>query len=112
MTETERTALKEKILRAMEETQARIAQLEDATQPVAPENSIGRVSRMDAINNKSVAEATLRTARKKLSNLEVALKKVHDKNFGYCSRCKQPIQTARLMFMPQSTRCIRCADKA
>lgn len=111
MTKTERAELKDKILRAMEETRHRISQLEDATQPVAPENSIGRVSRMDAINNKSVAEATLRTARKKLSNLEVALNKVDDPDFGYCSRCKQAIQTARLMFMPQSTRCIRCADK-
>lgn len=107
----QRAELKEKILLAMQETKKRILQLEDATQPVAPENSIGRVSRMDAINNKSVAEATLRTARKKLSNLEIAINRVDDPDFGYCSRCKKPIQIARLMFMPQSTRCIRCADR-
>jgi len=105
-----RSILKQKIQDALRETKHRILQLEEATKPVAPENSIGRISRMDAINNKSVAEATLRTARKKFSNLEIALNKVEDEEFGRCSRCKAPIQTARLMFMPQSTRCIRCAD--
>ena len=64
MTTEERAQLKEKIIATIAETKVKIQQLEVATQPISPENSIGRVSRMDAINNKSVAEATLRTARR------------------------------------------------
>ncbi len=111
MNKQERAKLKMKIVETIAETKKRIAQLEEASKPVAPENSIGRISRMDAINNKSVSEAALRTAKKKLSNLEVALFKVDDADFGNCSRCKKPIRSARLMYMPQSTRCINCADK-
>jgi DnaK suppressor protein len=112
MTTEERTQLKEKIIATIAETQLKIRQLEAATQPISPENSIGRVSRMDAINNKSVAEATLRTARRKLSSLETALHKIAEPNFGKCTRCGQAIRPARLMFMPESERCIRCADRA
>ena len=35
-------------------TKKDIKGLKEATKPISPENSIGRVSRMDAINNKSV----------------------------------------------------------
>lgn len=106
----ERAALKAKIAATILETEERIAQLEEATQPIAPENAIGRISRMDAINHKSVAEASLRTARKKWNNLRHALSKIDDPDFGLCSRCGGPIPSARLLFMPQSTRCVHCAD--
>ena len=111
MTTGERQQLKAKIKIALQETNKKILHLEEATKPISPENSIGRISRMDAINNKSVAEAALRTAKKKRSNLEIALNKIDDPDFGNCTRCGKPIQAARLMFMPQSSRCIRCADR-
>ncbi len=110
MTVEERKALKKKIKATIAETEAKIAQLEVETAPISPENSIGRVSRMDAINNKSVSEATLRTAKRKLGNLRHALSKIETPNFGVCARCKHPIPPARLMFMPQSPYCVNCAD--
>lgn len=111
MTEKEKIQIREKIQDAIVQTEERIRGLERNTQPVAPENSIGRVSRMDAINNKSVAEAALRTARAKLSKLKIALTKIEEPAFGICSICSQPIPVARLMFMPESSRCVRCADR-
>ena len=110
MKAAERKELKAKIETTITETEAKIAQLEMETQPISPENSIGRVSRMDAINNKSVSEAALRTAKRKLSNLKHALAKVDSPDFGDCARCKNPIPAARLMFMPQSPYCVHCAD--
>jgi DnaK suppressor protein len=111
MKEAERAELKAKIEATIIKTEEEIAHLEEMTKPIGPENAIGRVSRMDAINNKSVAEATLRSARRKLSNLRIALSKIDSPGFGICSRCKKPIPAPRLLFMPQSTRCVRCADR-
>ncbi|RMG77867.1 MAG: TraR/DksA family transcriptional regulator [Bacteroidetes bacterium] len=111
MTTEERTILRKKIEETIEKTKTEIAYLVEATKPVAPENAIGRVSRMDAINNKSVAEAGLRSAQKKLAALQQALTKIDSPNFGICSRCGRPIQPARLLFMPQSTCCVRCAGR-
>ncbi len=82
----------------------------ELTKPIAPENAIGRVSRMDAINNKSVNEKALRNAEQKLKNLEIALSNIHELNFGICSKCNNPIPIGRIMLIPQSRFCVNCAS--
>ena len=111
MDSTQKKALIAKINEKIALAEKEIAHLEDATKPISPENSIGRVSRMDAINNKSVAEAALRSSRKKINQLRLALTKIDDPGFGTCKLCKGPIPAPRLMFMPESTRCVRCVDR-
>ena len=111
MTEEEKNKLRERIKEEIEKLEVDIVRLEEATKPISPENSLGRISRMDAINNKGVAEAGLRNAKSKMSKLQIAITKIDLPGFGNCAHCKQPIKTARLMFMPESTRCIRCAGR-
>ena len=111
MNPEEKEQLKIKIVEKINQTEQEIIELEELTQPISPENSIGRISRMDAINNKSVAEAALRTSRKKLGSLKFALSKIGSPDFGNCSICKNPIPAARLLYMPESSRCVRCADR-
>jgi len=111
MTDKERAELKSKIIEEIAKAEFEITEMEKMAQPITPENSIGRVSRMDAINNKSVVDAALRTKRAKLTKLQVALNKINDDNFGNCAMCNRPIQPMRLMFMPESTRCVRCASR-
>lgn len=107
----DRKALKVKILEHIEQIKIDIIDLEKMTQPISPENSLGRISRMDAINNKSVADAALRTRKAKLTKLNVAVVKVDEEGFGSCHMCKNPIQSMRLMLMPESTKCVRCAAR-
>lgn len=111
MTPKEKQELKQMMERKMAQLREDIADLEELTKPIAPENAIGRVSRMDAINNRSVNEAALRQSRNKLAKLDNAISKLDDPNFGNCSRCGQPIPIKRIMFMPESTRCVNCADR-
>ena len=49
------------------DTKEKIEEYTKLCKPIAPENSIGRISRMDAINNKSVVEAALRIAKEKMT---------------------------------------------
>ena len=105
----ERKALRIKIIENIKKFESEIVRLEEATKPIAPENSLGRVSRMDAINNKGVAQASLHSARKRLVKLKISLDKIEDPEFGNCANCKNPIQPGRLMFMPESSNCVRCA---
>lgn len=111
MTEDKKEELKSKILMEIEKTNQKILDLEDMTKPISPENSLGRITRMDAINNKSVSEAALRTTQKKLTKLKMSLSKLDKPDFGICANCKQPIQEARLLFMPESSTCVRCAGR-
>ncbi len=78
--------------------------------PVAPDDAIGRISRMDAINNKSVTEAAFRQAEKKLVGLKYMQNNIGEKDFGLCAKCKQTIPIQRMLLMPQSRFCVNCAN--
>lgn len=98
------------ILQKIAESEERVAQLKELTKPIPPENAIGRVSRMDAINNKSVNEAALRQTELTLQKLRIALTKVNDPNFGNCYSCGNEIPLGRIMLVPYSNKCVNCAS--
>ena len=60
MDKEKKDILQQKIIDHIEKEQEKICTLKELTKPISPENAIGRISRMDAINNKSVNEAALR----------------------------------------------------
>lgn len=112
MSSNDRAVLKQQILDAIDEQKKLIARLVETSKPVAPDNAIGRLTRMEAINDKSVSEASLGSARTKLHKLETALGKIGDPDFGICVRCEQPIPPGRIMLMPESTVCVPCSEAA
>lgn len=77
--------------------------LEEMTRPISLENAIGRISRLDGINNKSVHEAALRETRQKLIRLENVLSNIDKPGLGICVRCSMPIPKGWLLLMPEST---------
>ncbi len=83
----------------------------ELAKPVSPDNAIGRITRMEAINSKSINEASLNMAKATLKKLENALTMIDDPDFGYCYECEEPIPFARLMIMPESVYCVKCAEK-
>lgn len=87
-----------------------IASYELLTKPVSPDNAIGRLTRMEAINSKSINESILRKARDTQSQLERALAKIDNPNFGLCRECDEPIPSARLMVLPETDLCVQCAE--
>lgn len=109
MEKQERVELKEIILKSIKETKDEIEQLKELTKPVASDNAIGRLSRMDAINNKSINDASLRENQSKLQKLERAIDKIENENFGSCAKCGDEIVFGRLKFMPWATKCVKCA---
>ena len=60
LTQEEKRDIKERINKKMQSLKERIEEYTELTKPIPPSDSIGRVSRMDAINNRSVNEAALR----------------------------------------------------
>ena len=109
MTSEELQNIKTIINQEIDKTKESINQLKELTKPISPENAIGRISRMDAINNKSVNEAALKKATQKLKNLQIALLNINDSEFGICAKCKNNIPLGRILLMPQSRFCVNCA---
>ncbi|MBU0691584.1 TraR/DksA C4-type zinc finger protein [bacterium] len=110
MTPEERAEIKKKIISDIEETKRSIADLEQLTKPIAPDDAIGRLTRMEAINSRSINEASLNQARAKLNKLERALERVDKEDFGICVVCEQPIPVKRMLLMPEAIKCVRCAE--
>ena len=101
--------IKQKLLDEISKTELLIKEYQEMTKPIAPDVAIGRISRMDAINNKSVTEAALRQAEGKLRNLQRVSSKIDDKDFGICLKCHKPIPLGRILIRPESLYCVNCA---
>lgn len=111
MQEADKQKLTSQIRDKIESVKGDIVSYTELTQPVAPDDAIGRLTRMDAIGNKSINEAALREARNTLARLERALKLIDRPEFGLCRECEEPIPLARLMVMPESDMCVGCAEE-
>lgn len=73
MTKEEKEQLVEIIEKEIVKLKNRIEELKEFTQPVSPDNAIGRISRMDAINNKSIYDASMRNTQNRLRQLQNTL---------------------------------------
>ena len=101
--------LKQILLDEISKTKLLIKEYQEITKPIAPDVAIGRISRMDAINNKSVTEAAMRQAEEKLRNLQRVSSKIDDKDFGICLKCQKLIPLGRMLIRPESLYCVNCA---
>jgi len=108
MDQQEKAQVKEYLIKEKSKLVKYLVELKELTKPIEPDCAIGRVSRMDAINNKSINEAAFRKAQDKLKKINISLERMSDLDFGKCIQCDEPIPIQRLLLMPGSL-CIRCA---
>lgn len=108
MTNQQIESIRQIVEKNLEYLHTEIRELEVLTEPIPLDASIGRISRMDAINNKSINEASLRDKRKLVKKLEITIDRINDKDFGVCQKCGIEIPFGRLEFMPHTTRCVTC----
>ncbi len=111
MTNKDKKIIKESILKQIDEFEADILLLEEAAKPIAPDCAYGRVSRMDAINNKTIVDASLNDKKNTVLRFKYALSKIELDEFGKCNRCGKNISINRLMSIPYVNLCIGCANK-
>jgi RNA polymerase-binding transcription factor len=110
MKNDEKAKLKENIKEKMKAMKENIVSYKELTKPVSPDNAIGRLTRMEAINSKSINEAALKKAKETLLKLERALAKIDTPDFGLCIECEEPIPFARLEILPETDLCVQCAE--
>ncbi len=99
--------------------EARLAELaedtassNEARAPVTlDQQSVGRLSRMDAIQVQAMAKAQERRRRCEEDRVESALRRLESGDYGYCISCGDEIGLKRLEFDPAASTCIRCAGR-
>ncbi|PCI75504.1 MAG: molecular chaperone DnaK [SAR86 cluster bacterium] len=75
------------------------------------QSSVGRVSRMDAMQQQSMAVSTRTKAEASLRKILKALKRMDLEDFGYCGQCDEPIPFNRLKVQPEASHCLKCQDQ-
>lgn len=73
------------------------------------QTSVGRLSRMDAMQQQAMAAATEARRQARLRALRAAEVRLAGTEFGWCEDCGEPIAPRRLDLDPTLTRCVSCA---
>ncbi len=73
------------------------------------QQAVGRLSRMDAMQQQAMAEAQERTRQLDLQRIEQAYRRIRDDDYGYCATCDEEIPDGRLAIDPMAERCVKCA---
>ena len=107
---------KQELLSLLQSNKAKLEQQlldsESATGVVTlDQSSVGRVSRVDAMQQQSMAVSTRTKAKTSLRKVLKALKRLDTEDFGYCGQCDEPIEFNRLKVQPQASHCLKCQDQ-
>jgi DnaK suppressor protein len=73
---------------------------------------MGRLSRMDALQQQAMSQATSRLSDVESRRIKAALERIRSGEYGYCVICGEEIAEARLRFDPSVPNCIVCAEKS
>lgn len=76
------------------------------------QDSVGRLSRIDAMQMQAMALAQQRRRQNESAAIEAALRRIAEGEYGYCLICGDDIAPARLANSPTVTTCIECAKEA
>lgn len=72
------------------------------------QQSVGRLSRMDAMQQQSMDLAKEERRKARIAMLRAALQRMDEDEFGYCLSCGEDIPAARLDIDPAATLCVDC----
>ena len=81
------------------------------SRPVDLDEYIGRLSRMDALQQQSMTKANHDAAVLRLKRVEGALQRIEAGEYGECLRCEEPIGVQRLTVQPEAVLCIACQSE-
>ena len=104
-----RESLKEDISRELDSLSSQLSALEEGIKPVPPDDALGRLTRLDAIQGQAMNQNTYRQAKGRMIALQGALARIDDPGFGLCVECGEPIPMGRLKLMPETQHCVNCA---
>ena len=108
LTQAQLEALKEQLMALERELSDALAETLEGTRPVDLDEPIGRLSRMDALQQQSMAAANRRNLEVRQQQVKAALNAIVNDEYGWCRRCEEEIALSRLEVRPESPLCIDC----
>ncbi|MDP6344773.1 MAG: TraR/DksA C4-type zinc finger protein [Alphaproteobacteria bacterium] len=103
-------AMAERLRARRDELRALSDGARDSRRPVElDQQKVGRLSRMDAMQDQAMAQEAERRRMGELQRIEAALGRIDEDEYGYCLRCGEAIAPARLDLDPAVPTCVGCA---
>ncbi len=100
----------ERLLHELDElVQADVSTGRDRKPVTLDQQSIGRLSRMDALQGQAMAQAMHRRRKGRARAVKAALERLDEGEFGWCDECGEFIGEKRLDLDPTIVRCVGCA---
>ncbi len=112
LTEEETAELVEDLRGLQRELGGQLSTGADGVRPVELDQPIGRLTRMDAIQQQKMAQASRRNVERRARQVTTALNAAAEGEYGLCRRCEEPVGYARLKVRPESPFCIACQGQA
>lgn len=109
MTGEEKARLKEQLERRAAELREALSRVTDGS-AVAPDNAIGRLTRLDAMQAGYMSEALRREQMQELARVSRALGLIDSEDYGVCRQCDEPLPMARLTAKPDALLCVACTE--
>lgn len=78
---------------------------------ILDQQAVGRVSRIDAIQQQEMAKAGEQHTAQRLMAINKALRHFEEGDYGYCEQCGLSINVARLKIKPEAQYCIQCQSE-
>ena len=93
------------------EIEKELAVMTDSTEVIAPDVSIGRLSRLDAMQHQQMALAGKQRHEEERARLVAAEFRIDEGTYGGCLLCGNDIAVERLEYQPDAVRCVTCAQR-
>ena len=100
---------RERLRELAEEIKSDLASNRDDAGIVELDTSIGRLSRMDAMQHQQMALELRRRRENQLLRIENAFKRMDKGQYGVCGKCRRPIDEMRLEIFPDGVTCVSCS---
>ena len=104
-------ALKAALEGLRDELEGLLAGTREAVRPVSLDEPIGRLTRMDAMQQQSMTAANRTAYDIRLQQVVQALTAMEQGRYGLCRRCEDPISVRRLEARPESPYCLGCQEE-
>ena len=102
--------LHQDLLAARQRLEEHLRLTKDGTKPVEVAMPIGRLSRMDAIQQQEMTKASRSTLEVQLRQIQASLEAYRKGEYGNCRFCEEPIGYRRLKARPEAPFCLSCQD--
>ena len=111
LTPVQLDTLRQQLLTLQDELTTLLDLSAESSKPVALDQPIGRLTRMDAIQAQHMAQANRSSHEVRLRQVQAGLAAMDDDTYGLCKICEDPIGFPRLSVRPEASFCLQCQEE-